>query len=122
MAIIGSGFDRDVGGATGDMTYAGVPADVWFNMTERERELLQQDYLRTDVQSNYFQNQDTATQLAYVYTGIVDHYTGLESAEVGESTNEFISDAKDRANTALNLGGEFGLILGLGALALVLRK
>ena len=54
MAIIGSGYDRDVGGTQG-LGYTGLPYNAkygfspsaWYNLNRREQELIIQDFGRS---------------------------------------------------------------------------
>ena len=67
MAIIGSGYDRDVGGAQGtgyqglaySSTY-GVDVSTWMSFSKREQELWIQDVNRTQAQKDYSTDSDYA--------------------------------------------------------------
>jgi len=73
MAIIGSGFDRSVGGVQG-LGYTGLPYDekygfsvaAWMDLNVRQQELIIQDYNRTDKQANYYKDSDQAKAFEYV--------------------------------------------------------
>ena len=122
VAITAYGYDREAGGMTGDRTEAGVPIDLWNTWSNFDQDLYRQDYMRTEAQQNYSTDVDPATGLAYVYTGIIDHYTGLEAVEIGETYNigkEYIVETVPKA---LNIAGEGALLLGLAGIALLLRK
>jgi len=122
MAIVAYGYDREAGGMQGDRTEAGVPIDLWNTWTTSNQDLFRQDYMRTEAQQNYSTNVDPATGLAYAYTGIVDHFTGLEAVEIGETTNEYKEYVVETVPKALNIAGEGALLLGLAGVALLLRK
>ena len=113
---------REQGGMIGPRTEAGVPIDLWNTWTTSDQDLFRQDYMRTDAQQNYSTNLDPATGLAYAYTGIIDHFTGLEAVEIGETTNEYKEYAVEAVPKALNIAGEGALLLGLAGVALLLRK
>lgn len=105
-------------------TEAGVPVDVWRSWSESQQELYLQDYFRTDAQKNYSTDLGIGTGLAYAYTGIVDHYTGLEAVEVGATTNQaydtFKEASQDSYNTlvaAKNQTVGLAILLGLGYIA-----
>jgi len=125
MAEIDFGYiegQEKIFGDTGAVTQAGVPIDLWNTWSDQTQDLYQQDYFRTTDQQNYSMNLDPATGLAYAYTGIVDYYTGLEAVEVGQTTNEYIDYTKEALPQALNIAGEGALLLGLGAVALLLGR
>ena len=111
---------------TGDYTRAGVPDEIWITWDQSTRDKYLEDYFRTDAQRDYVDNLDWQTKTAYAYTGIVDAVTGLESVEIGETTNETIETVQTYVQEDLprhlNLAGEGALLLGIGALALLLRK
>ena len=106
--IIGSAFDRDVGGAQG-LGYTGLPYDAkyglsisqWLNLNRREQELLIQDFNRSDKQANYFE--DSLQREAFDYVNFVD------------------DKRQDIADT-LDTGADIALGLGLVALALLFRR
>lgn len=103
-------------------TQAGVPLAIWDSWRPSTQENYLEDYFRTDAQQNYSTNLDPLTGLAYAYTGIVDHYTGLEAVEIGETTNEYKEYVIETVPKALNIAGEGALLLGIGALALLLGR
>ena len=122
MEIIGE-YGGVVGG--GDLysdTEAGVPIAIWDSWMPQTQDKYLEDYYRTEAQQNYALEQSDWYNVAYAYTGIVDHYTGLEAVEIGETTNEYIEVVQENLPRALNLAGEGALLLGLGAIALLLRK
>ena len=107
-------------------TEAGVPKDVWNTWSTSQQDLFRQDYMRTDAQKNYVSTwaSDWRNTAAYVYTGVVDHYTGLDSAEVGTTANdayagfrEASQDSYDAFVGAKDQAVGIAIILGLGYIA-----
>ena len=93
------------GTATGPQTQAGVPIDIWNSWTEQTQDMYLEDYYRTDAQQNYqdIWAEDWRNPLAYVYTGYVDFATGLDSSEVGATTNQAIDTFKDASRASLDV-------------------
>ena len=114
----------DYGGTVADgsaLTYAGVPSGIWLSWDKQKQDLFLQDYFRTEEQQNYF-SWDViggAPILAMVYTSLIDHYTGLDSAEVGETTNKTIDQIATEAREATEISKE---LLLLGAVAFILTR
>ncbi len=118
MAIIGSGYDRDVGGAQGtgftggsfpyksEYQGAGVSLEMWLGWSQSTQEKWLQDYNRTDAQKTYYQDSDYAK----VY-------------RLKEKTDELIIDPIIDASGKLYEGTKFTLSTGLilGALYLALK-
>ena len=85
MAIIGSGYDRDVGGAQGAgytggalpyfSAYAarGVTPEIWLSWSTSKQTLWLQDYNRTEAQQNY--SEDSPQAYAYDYVNFIDDAT-----------------------------------------------
>ena len=78
MAIIGSGYDRDVGGAQG-LGYTGLPYDAkygftasaWYSLSRNQQELFLKDFNRSKEQATYYKDSDQAK--AYEYVTIIDN-------------------------------------------------
>ena len=106
--IIGSGFDRDVGGTQG-LGYTGLAYDVkygltpsqWYDFNLREQELFIQDYNRTGAQETYYDDSPQAYAFDYV---------------------NYVDDKREDVRDVLNTGKDLSLALGLVALAFLLRR
>ena len=118
----GSG-QEPIGVTTGESMVYGVPLSQWNTWSEKTRELWMQDYHRTVSEAGYHTMEDKslAWQLAYGYTGVVDSITGLESVEIGESTNEFIAEVQTYPDKIVDTGKDLALLGGI-LLAFVLLK
>jgi hypothetical protein len=113
----------DYGGmVTGDYTHAGVVDEQWQGWSEFTQDKWLQDYMRTQEQEDYHETSGGWDTVAYVYTGYIDLLLGTDAAEVGETTNEYVEVGKEYIPKALGLAGEGVLLLGIGALALLLGK
>ena len=85
MAIIGSGYDRDVGGAQGtgylggSLPYrsnyraAGVTPELWLSWSDNQQALWLKDYTRPQDQSTY--HAASPQKLAYAYVHFIDTAT-----------------------------------------------
>jgi hypothetical protein len=97
MAVTAYDYDREAGGMTGTRTEAGVPIDTWNSWSAFNQDLFLQDYMRTDLQSNYYDdwcaNNPTACA-AYIGTAAIDSLTGLDAAEATDEGG-WIDDASD---------------------------
>lgn len=106
----------------------GVPIDTWNSWSTHKQSLWMQDFNRTPQQweHQYGGNMSATEKAAYTYTTVVDTYTGLDSADLGEKTNEFIDDAKETVYTTgqevLATGRDLTLLAGLVGLALLFKK
>ena len=82
MAIIGSGFDRGVGGASGtgflggslpyrsEYRAAGVTPEIWLSWSESKQALWLQDFNRSDTQAKYYE--DSPQRQAFDYVSFID--------------------------------------------------
>jgi len=107
-------------------TEAGVPMDLWRTWSSFDQDLYRQDYMRTDAQKNYVDiwASDWRNSTAYVYTAVVDHYTGLDSADVGATTNDAYATFRDASQDSYDalVGAKdqavgIAILLGLGYIA-----
>jgi|TARA_E500000331_G_C17031441_1_gene615309 hypothetical protein len=106
--IIGSGYDRNVGGAQGtgyqgrayDAKY-GVPVATWLSWSTFKQDLFIQDFNRSDAQKNY--SEDSLQRVAFDYVNYVDD----KKEQTQNLGKQFIQPASDIA-------------LGIGLLGLVL--
>lgn len=121
MAIVGSGYDRDVGGAQGvQETIFGVPSNIWDSWSQSKKDLYLQDYTRSDAESEYYTMEDKSLgyQLSYLYTGITDAILGTDAVATGEKVNdELIPQAKQTLETGKDITKTL-VILGVLYLAL----
>jgi len=106
--IIGSGYNRDVGGSQG-LGYTklpwkssyGIPVQTWLDLSQREQELWIQDLNRTSAQETY--SEDSPEAYAFKY-------------------KDFVDNTADKTKDILNTGSEVALGLGLLAVAVVLGR
>jgi hypothetical protein len=104
------------GGMVGPTTH-GIDTSIWNSWDTQTQELYLQDYNRTPEQQNYVDTKSDWYNVAYAYTGIIDHYFGTEAVETGEWVNdEFVPAVKD-AGKDLVLAG-----LTLGGLYLIFKE
>ena len=142
MAAVAYGFDREAGGMTGPRTYAGVPEDIWNTWSTATQDLYRSDYLRSDSQANYYDNwcaNNPTACAAYIYTGVVDHYTGgdaAQSADTGlvddiqeagygsyEDTKDTLTEtATDIIDSAVDVTKDITLLAVLAGAFLLTRK
>ena len=83
MALIGSGFDRDVGGVQGtgylggslpyrsEYRAAGVTPEIWLSWSETKQSLWLQDFNRSNTQANFFK--DSNQRKAFDYVSFIDN-------------------------------------------------
>jgi hypothetical protein len=120
MAIIGSAYDRDVGGAQGT-GYTGLPysssygidAGTWLSFSKREQELWIQDVNRTQAQQDYSTDSDYAK--VYEYKEKADEYVIDPIIDGGEQVY-------DDFKGAVSYGFDSGILLLAGAAILLLNK
>jgi len=85
------------GGGSATMVY-GVPVDLWnswakgYDGSLGELSLQQQlwvdEYNRTEAQQDYVDTKSDWYNVAYAYTGIIDHFLGTEAVVTGEKVND----------------------------------
>ena len=109
--IIGSGYDRDVGGAQGTgyrgLPYSssyGVDVSTWLSFSKREQELWIQDVNRTQKQATY--SEDSPQAYAYDYVNYVD------------DKREDVEDFKNTALGAVGYGFDSLILVGLAIVLL----
>ena len=117
--IIGSGYDRTVGGSQGDgylgLPYNssyGIPIQTWLDFNHREQELFIQDFNRTTAQQNYATDSDYAK----VYLGKEYVDNTLVDPIIDTGTN-IISKAQETAFKGLEIA-----VIGIGIAFLLGRK
>lgn len=119
MAVSQFGWTRET---TDDpLTYAGYTVEEWRQFNTVEQNLLMTDALRTEAQQNYYIDyfNDPVRGGAYVYTGLVDYATGMDSAQSADtgtidqiqqsgfgSPDDTIDTLSDYADTAKDYAGE----------------
>mgnify|MGYP001193428640 FL=1 len=114
MAIIGSGYDRDVGGTQG-LGYTGLPYNAkygfspsaWYNLNRREQELIIQDFGRSKDQQTYYQDSDQAK--AYEYVTFIDN--------TKDQGKDLLKDVTQGATKGIELA-----ILAVGLAFFAMRK
>ena len=118
--IIGSGYDRDVGGAQGTgytgLSWSqeyGIPVQDWYDLNTREQELWIQDVNRTTEQQNYSTDSDYAK--VYVIKEGVDEYI---IDPVVHTTQTVYEDVKG----AVSYGFDTATLVGIGALILLMGR
>ena len=117
--IIGSGYDRTVGGSQGDgytklpwKSSYGIPVQTWLDLSQREQELWIQDSNRTTAQQNY----STDSDYAMVYLGKEYVDNTLVDPIIDTGTN-IISKAQETAFKGLEIA-----VIGIGIAFLLGRK
>ena len=119
--IIGSGFDRSVGGASGT-GYLGLPypqnappnltASIWYGMDRSTQELYLQDLNRNREQATYYQDSD--------YARVYDYKTQFDESiidPIKDTGQGIIDTATNVGKTGLDL-----LVLGLVGAFVLGRK
>ena len=113
MAIVGSGYDRDVGGAQGTgyqgldyMTSYGVDVSTWMSWNRRQQELWIQNVNRTDAQQDY----STDSDYAKVYD-IKNTADEMIVNPIIDGTQQTYKDIKGAAQVSTELLFALGAIL-----------
>lgn len=112
MAIVGSGYDRDVGGAQGsgytggsfpylpEYASAGVSIEKWMSWSDATQRTWLQEYNRTDAQQNYYKDSDYAKTF-YMKEWFDDNV--LDPAK--DFSVKGLETTKDTITLAIILGG-----------------